>query len=85
MAKEIINNGTYDGDPSAEKIRTAFDKVNSMFDELYQNIGETGTGDMNRSMYDPTDKRADAFSMGNMQETTVAKILTAQEPGLPSL
>lgn len=35
MAQQIINNGTFDNDPSAEKIRTAFDKVNENFDELY--------------------------------------------------
>lgn len=35
MAKQVINNGTFDNDPSAEKIRTAFDKCNSNFTELY--------------------------------------------------
>jgi hypothetical protein len=35
MAQEIINNGTFDNDPSAEKIRTAFDKVNNNFTEVY--------------------------------------------------
>lgn len=39
MAQEIINNGTFDNDPSAEKIRTAFDKCNNNFTELY---GVTG-------------------------------------------
>jgi hypothetical protein len=37
MAQEIINNGTFDNDPSAEKIRTAFDKVNNNFTEVYAN------------------------------------------------
>lgn len=35
MAQQIINNGTFDNDPSAEKIRTAFDKTNANFTELY--------------------------------------------------
>jgi hypothetical protein len=37
MAQQIINNGTFDNDPSAEKIRTAFDKANENFTELYTN------------------------------------------------
>lgn len=35
MAQQIINNGAFDNDPSAEKIRTAFDKTNDNFTELY--------------------------------------------------
>lgn len=35
MPQQIINNGTFDNDPSAEKIRTAFDKVNANFTEVY--------------------------------------------------
>ncbi len=31
---EVINNGTFDNDPSAEKTRTGFDKVNNMFAEI---------------------------------------------------
>ena len=50
MAQEIINNGTFDNDPSAEKIRTAFDKTNDNFTELYDDkvdkTGDTMTGDL---------------------------------------
>lgn len=50
MAQEIINNGTFDNDPSAEKIRTAFDKTNNNFTELYDDkvdkTGDTMTGDL---------------------------------------
>ena len=35
MAQQIINNGSFDNDPSAEKIRTAFDKTNDNFTEVY--------------------------------------------------
>jgi hypothetical protein len=38
-----------------------------------------GTGDMLVGTYDPTGKNGDAFSMGNMVETSVAKILTDVE------
>lgn len=38
-----------------------------------------GTGDMLQSIYDPTNKATDAFSMGNMVETAAAKILTVAE------
>lgn len=41
MAKQVINNGTFDNDPSAEKIRTAFDKCNSNFTELYDEKQDT--------------------------------------------
>lgn len=39
----------------------------------------SGTGDMVASMYDPTNKASDAFSMGNMVETSTAKIMTDAE------
>lgn len=35
MGQQIINNGTFDNDPSAEKIRLSFDKVNDNFSDLY--------------------------------------------------
>ena len=35
MAKQVINAGSYDLDPTAEKVRTAFGKVNTMMDDLY--------------------------------------------------
>lgn len=38
-----------------------------------------GTGDMLAATYDPTAKAADAFSMGNMVETTTKKILSDTE------
>jgi hypothetical protein len=38
-----------------------------------------GAGDMLASVYDPTAKGADAFSMGNMVETATKKILTDTE------
>lgn len=43
MAKQIINNGAFDNDPSAEKIRISFDKVNSNFTELYKGIQSLST------------------------------------------
>ena len=44
-------------------------------------IGEdgTGVGDMLESVYDPTNKNADAFSMDNMEETATKKILSDTE------
>lgn len=42
MARQIIDNGTYDNDPGAEKIRLAFNKTNDNFEELYGYL--TGTG-----------------------------------------
>ncbi len=35
MGLEVINNGTFDFDPSAEKVRESFDKVKNMFAEIY--------------------------------------------------
>jgi len=37
------------------------------------------SGDMNKATYDPTNKAADAFSMGNMVETSTKKILSDTE------
>lgn len=44
-------------------------------------LGEDGlgAGDMSASTYDPTNKAADAFSMGNMAETAANKIMTSAE------
>ncbi|QVQ37788.1 hypothetical protein KHQ08_07140 [Pseudochrobactrum algeriensis] len=42
-------------------------------------VDPSGGGDMFRATYDPTNKAADAFSMGNMAETTAAKVMTAAE------
>jgi hypothetical protein len=39
----------------------------------------TGGGDMLKSVYDPSNKNVTAFSMGNMDETATAKILTNTE------
>ena len=39
----------------------------------------TGSGDMLKATYDPTNKNADAFSMDNMVETATKKILTSAE------
>ena len=38
-----------------------------------------GAGDMLKSVYDPSNKNVTAFSMGNMDETATAKILTDTE------
>ena len=43
-----------------------------------RNLGEIG-GDMFKSVYDPNDIGADAFSMANMQETESSKIFTSNE------
>lgn len=39
----------------------------------------TGSGDMTVALYDPSGKRTDAFDMGNMNEASNAKIMTADE------
>jgi ABC-type oligopeptide transport system substrate-binding subunit len=36
MAKQIVNIGTFLEDPSAESTRSAFNKINQNFDELYR-------------------------------------------------
>lgn len=43
MAQEIINNGSYQGDPSAESIFNSFNKVNLNFTENYTDIEELKT------------------------------------------
>ena len=37
MAIDIINNGNFDDDPSAESVRSGFGKVNTNFDDVRQN------------------------------------------------
>jgi len=43
------------------------------------NTGSASLGDMLKSIYDPTSKNADAFSMDSMTETSTKKVLTAAE------
>lgn len=43
----------------------------------WQNL--TGGGDMTVAIYDPQNKRTDAFDMANMKEATNAKVMTADE------
>lgn len=43
MAKQVINNGAYEGDPNAESIRNAFEKAKSNFNELYEMGGSKFT------------------------------------------
>lgn len=38
MAEQVINNGSFDNDGSAEKIRLAFQKVKEMFAEIYTQV-----------------------------------------------
>lgn len=42
MAQQIIDNGDFDNDPDAEKIRLAFGKTNANFTELYNLVGNNG-------------------------------------------
>jgi hypothetical protein len=46
---------------------------------VYNGADGLGQGDMLASVYDPTSKNADAFSMTNMTEGTTNKIFTAAE------
>lgn len=46
---------------------------------VYNGANGSGAGDMVKSVYDPTAKNADAFSMANMVEGTTNKIFTATE------
>lgn len=43
MARQIINISTIANDRNGDPIRTAFTKVNSNFEELYNNIASTST------------------------------------------
>ncbi len=52
-------------------------KTSANYDYEWANI--PGGGDMLASVYDPNGKAADVFSMGNMAETTMAKVMTADE------
>ena len=68
IAAKVPNDSTT-GTPSA----TTFLRGDNAWASL------AGGGDMLKSVYDPSNKDASAFSMGNMDETTTAKILTDTE------
>ena len=46
---------------------------------VYNGMDGEGAGDMLKAVYDPTEKNADAFSMGSMAETPTAKVMTDTE------
>ncbi len=46
---------------------------------VYNGADGLGQGDMTASIYDPSSKKSDAFSMANMVESTDGKIMTAAE------
>lgn len=46
---------------------------------VWTDSGTGHLGDMLKAVYDPSAKNADAFSMGNMDETATAKVLTGVE------
>lgn len=48
MSLTTVNNGTFDNDPTAEKIRLAFVKVNQMFTEIYGKIPLELTGEQGK-------------------------------------
>lgn len=48
MSLTPVNNGTFDNDPSAEKIRLAFVKVNQMFTEIYGKVPLELTGEQGK-------------------------------------
>lgn len=80
MPQQSINYGGYDGDQSAEKIRTAFQKVQEMFTEVYGSLSTTGlAGYVLKNVIDPTGVNNDAFNMGYMKESTTKKVLTGAE------
>jgi hypothetical protein len=57
---------------------TYSDYTTSTF-QVYNGADGEGVGDMVKSIYDPNNKNADAFSMDNMVEGTTNKIFTATE------
>lgn len=57
---------------------TYSDETTSTF-YVYNGADGEGTGDMLKTVYDPTNKSADAFSMASMVETVTAKIMTGTE------
>jgi hypothetical protein len=57
---------------------TYTDNTTSTF-QVYNGADGEGAGDMLKSIYDPNNKNADAFSMDNMVEGTTNKVFTATE------
>jgi hypothetical protein len=43
MARQIINTGQTPNDRTGDPLRTAFDKINGNFSELYQSVSELST------------------------------------------
>lgn len=57
---------------------TYSDSTTSTF-QVYNGADGEGSGDMLKSIYDPNNKNADAFSMDNMVEGTTNKVFTSTE------
>ena len=60
---ETILNGTFDFDPSAEKVRISFDKVNRMFTEIYGKVPLTQVIAGNAGLFLKVNAAGDAFEL----------------------
>lgn len=67
MAKQEINNGSYQGDPSAESVFESFEKASSNFDELYEK-SEQNDSDINTVMVDLSNKTDKGGYTGTSQD-----------------
>ena len=67
MAQEIIQNGSYQGDQSAESVYNSFEKVNNNFTELYQKSTDSDT-EINNIKVDVSNKTDKGGYAGSTQD-----------------
>ena len=87
MTKQIINVGTNANDRSGDSLRTAFQKVNSNFTELYTSLG-LDSGGLNLGAFEftgSTISTTDSTSITVDQATEITSNLTVGGDVLPSI
>lgn len=84
MTKQVINIGTTNNDKSGDPIRTAFNKVNENFTELYSTV--LSTGDLSFSggrVYNSTGGETFFSNNSNTSATSFLMLPSTSENGVP--
>jgi hypothetical protein len=77
MAKQIVNTGTSANDRTGDNLRTAFNKINQNFDELYTELGLDSDGTLNLGNF-VFENNTVRLTNANNDDSTATQIEIAQ-------
>jgi len=73
MSQQFIDFGTFPNDPAADPIRSAFQKIQNNFSELYSTTLVSGVSNVyvGQGLYSPTDTYGNVFIQANIPNVTL--------------